>query len=784
MSWLRSKRRVGLAHVVVGWSTMAAPAAAQTTPGYPEKVVQWTVQAGESCADVARAMYGSAGRTDLVLRYNRVSCTAGAPLATGTTLVLPAQATTVPTARITSVNPQARARPAGGAWSAAAPGQPLSSSSAVNTLEDGRAGIRFIDRSRVYLASNTLVVVYGTASQSQVSKSRPAARVRLDRGELQAGLAALRGGATSEAVDVDVAGGGRVSAASRDTVLRRRGARTNVSVFDGRADVESAGQTVKVPQNYGTRFVAQKPPEPPRPLPPAPAWQGEAPVVVLAPAATGGTVRAAWAPIPKAQSYRIELARDAAFEALVVREQVSADVTAFRAERLPPGRYFVRVRGIDTDDFLGIATPTRRLDVVPATWIRGEGRLAGGTLAPGRYAILSLEALADVEMARDDGAFGPVPARIDFSRSPASVLRFRRRDTPRAVQTMPLNVAEPEADITVTEVDGGLRMTVALQGLPGLDIPRDVAPGLRVRRGGTTTDVALKATPDGRFVGFAPGGSTVSRIDAVDGRGRVLGTLFPRGETSADGVAAPPEPAFRLPRIGATVPYFPLSPRVAVGWLPPTAPDALALTGLVESDGEPVAFGGSAFGSGQVGPIGLDATVRTRQGASARPAAAGGALGIRYRALQTFVTGDTNLELAPRLGLVFPLEDEGPSPQLDPSVLVGGFIGSDASWLVNVGGRVLLGRRGVRQAFVDRGQGYLLAGGTYAVWPWLRLGARFDLHLLVPNAGDPVLFRGGLSGGWEIGETLFASVQGRISPWNDVGGFVGGQFALGVRGWP
>jgi len=102
-------------------STALSPAAAlaadpPATPGYPEPVVQWGVQKDETCEDVAKALYGSAKHASLVLRYNRVDCTRGKKLKEGATLVLPASVTSVPTARLRSLNPDVKARPAGGSW--------------------------------------------------------------------------------------------------------------------------------------------------------------------------------------------------------------------------------------------------------------------------------------------------------------------------------------------------------------------------------------------------------------------------------------------------------------------------------------------------------------------------------------------------------------------------------------------------------------------------------------------------------------------------------------------
>ncbi len=68
---------------------------------------------------------------------------------------------------------------------------PLYANSSVNTLDQGRADVEFVDRTRVFLAPNTLVVIYGTANQTRVSKTPPAA-VEVESGEVKAGLAALR----------------------------------------------------------------------------------------------------------------------------------------------------------------------------------------------------------------------------------------------------------------------------------------------------------------------------------------------------------------------------------------------------------------------------------------------------------------------------------------------------------------------------------------------------------------------------------------------------------------
>jgi hypothetical protein len=400
-------------------STGSGAARADAPPGYPEPVIQWGVQKGESCEDIAKAAYGDAKHAALVMRYNRVSCTRGAPLKAGLTLVLPAAATEQPTARIRSLAPSVRARPAGGGWADASAGQPLETKSSVQTLEEARADIQFIDRTRVFMAENTLVVIYGTAAQTNVSKAQPPPAIELESGEVRAALAALRG----DSVDV-AAHGGRVSASSRDTVIANHGDHTNVSVFDGHAKVESAGKSVVVPERFGTRFQASRPPEPPRPLPPAPAWQATPSEIVLA-EPTGATIAASWKPVERARNYRLEIARDASFDELHLRAEVGADATSFRFERLPVGEWFVRVRAIDGDDFLGLASEVVHVSVVVAELGDSAGKIEGATLVVDPDVPLTLRASPGAELAIGDGAFSPLPERLDLSKSRPARLRLR-----------------------------------------------------------------------------------------------------------------------------------------------------------------------------------------------------------------------------------------------------------------------------------------------------------------------------------------------------------------------
>ena len=747
---------------------LVAGAAFGQTPGYPEKVVQWTVKSGESCEAIAKALYGSAEHAALVMRYNDVTCTPGAPLKDGITLVLPAKVTSLPTATITSVNPETRAKPAGGGWSKAYAGQALARQSSVNTREKGRAGIQFQDRTRVYLAEHTLVILYGTAAQTQVSKTPPAA-VELERGELQAGLAALRG----RPVGIDVAGGGRVDAKSRDAVVAKKGKQTNVSVFHGSAAVQSAGKKVDVPTNYGTRFWEKKAPETPRPLPPAPTWtRGSGPLALAFGGA--GILTASWTAVPKAATYRVEISRDAKFTDLLAREHVPADVLSFRAEQIPAGAYFMRVRAIDTDDFLGIASAVRATELVEAAWERGAGEVSDAGLRVGRYAILALPKPGGLSLAADGGTFGPAPDKLDFRRrSPTSIV-LRRGG---AEQRFDVSYVDPTATLRLTRDGTLVTVEVTFGGVDGLNVGEVLRPEARIRVAGQTLVVPLRQVTKQVYRGSTalPSADAPLDVEVHDDFGHLLAT-------SADATPAPsptPPPIGGPDRIqlGALAPAIGISPRTSISWTSPTGINHGHVGVRLDSDRSPVALQGFAMVGGTFGPVSIDATVMSPATADARPdsSALFGARFLIHR------EDDDSLLIAPSLRVAVPLDDLGPAPRLEPLFAIGGLDGS-WTWLVNAGARLRLAGPPETRTFVDAVQAFTLGGGSYDVIDWLRLYSYLDLHLLVPGAGMSSRFRGGLSLGVEAGDSVYVSVGGRATPWDDVGaGYVAGQLAIGFR---
>lgn len=764
--------------VALGLAGSAGQALAQqATPGFPERIIHWRVQEGETCAGIAQAVYGAPRYVHLLNRYNSVDCSR--PLAAGRTLVLPEKVTEVQSATVRNVKPAVNARSPGGAWGTAGAGTPLYPKSSVNTLETGRAGIEFVDRSRVFLAENTLVVVYTTAKDSQVST------MTLDQGEVKAGLSALRG----EPVRIDV-NDGRVTVESGESVVKHRGDRVTLSVASGSCSVTSGGKTVKVPEHFGTSFLRRQPPEPPHPLPPAPSWapgaQG-APVgdeIVIATLGQGATMEGAWSEVPGAAAYRYEIARDDGFQDFAVRVEVPGGVNRYEARSLERGTYSVSVRAIDKEEFVGVASARRTMHVAEGR-VEGGGEIRADRISANPYGSIELVLPPALEAALDeDDRFVVDRLAVDLTRRAPGTVRLRARGSS----------GERRIEVTYTEVKAALSARIASRGGPvevsasfvgldGIDIPTRVGPRARLHLAGGVKEVPLSPGAAGQFLASMPVEEQRSpvRVDLVDGRGNILQTqeIVPPARPQAPRPRAALQAPRRL-RIGPTIPPGQLGGVTDAPWWSPTAPDAAAVgaAGGFKSRSDS-GLQGRAWVSGQLGPIGLDGNFTSGATDGASTVGAASWLGMRWRAVST-----NGVEAGPALRLALPLTGGGPPPRLELGLSTGAERGR-FSWLGTMSVRVRLDEdesatAGHEQSpdAIPPAQGALLFGGTMDVASWARLLALVDGHII---GAEPVRARGGLGLGLEAGGALFGAAFARLSPWSDYSGTLSAHFALGIR---
>jgi hypothetical protein len=780
--------------------------AAEPTHGYQEPVIQWVVQKGETCASIATSAYGSARHTGLLGRYSRVRC--GGELPEGLTLVIPASATALPDARVKSLNPAVKAKPAGGAFAAIAPGAPLQGGASVQTESTGRADIEFLDRTRIFLADNTLVVIHGTAARTSVKKNVPPV-VELESGEVKMGLAALRG----EAVELGVTGGARVSAASKDAVVEKKGVRTTVAVFDGSASLSNGGTSVSIPKNFGARAEGSKPPAPPRPLPPAPHWasatgdRGAFPEIALTLTSQGPDVVLGWDAVDKAKAYRIEIARDAGFGDLLVRTEVPATTKTLRAEGLPPGAYWISVRAIDDEEFLGVAA-TRSHLVVAMTPKAGPATLddTTGTLTVAPFTVLEFPPLAGaaasskLSISLDKGSPSPLPAEVALGKLAPHELGLSAEGG--LARTLAVAMRRPGAEASLVyeagPAGGGTpgvwKLSGNLTDVSAADAAAFVKPVAKVtpaaRAGETTTPTTVPLRLEGTsFVGVLGGDPnqwTHATVEIVDGNGVSLARSDARG-----GPAAPPPPApVEVPLLGVTAPLLSVSPDVAGTWTAPTLPRAGSIAGAGAFPEGGGVVSGAVRATGTVGIVGLEASVRSR-GTRAAFVDEGAWFGVRARVLRR---GLAAFELAPVFRVSVPTSIAGPIARFEPALALGGLSGK-LSWVGQLGGRF----RGSEDAASSRlsvpgAQGFGNLGAAYHATPLLRAYGAVDLQVHPDVRGadpDTVVLRGGLTAGLEVGRQVFGGAGARVTPWSGSGsgsgsgsastGPVEAQLTLGIR---
>lgn len=432
---LRSSSGSGLLSVLALVCCLPLATLAQVSPDGDV----YTVQPGDTCATIGRKVFGDAGKgSERLHALNKM----GPPphtLVPGTVLRIRGE----PDAHLTFVKPEVNAKRAGNTdWRQASTGQSLWRLDSVNTLREAGAEMTFRDLTRLKMNENALVVLYGDEAQA-TDKVKKSGGVELLQGELSLSLADLRG----EPVGVKMPAA-TVAAKSKDLLVGVDAQQmSRLSVYDGQAQVDAQGKSVQVPLNHGTRVEKGKAPEPPRPLPPAPVWEGGVRSVRLLLADSGVDETLAWAPVKEAASYRVELARDEHFNDQLLAETVPAGPGALQvvAHGLAPGQYLARVRAVDGTGLVGLASEVRHVEVLRVKTQFGKPG-AQGLQGSSRveFAVDDAEAL-DFRL---DGVPTTHPVRVESVGS--HTLEIRPRGMPDAPpEKLTLTVIAPQVALAL-----------------------------------------------------------------------------------------------------------------------------------------------------------------------------------------------------------------------------------------------------------------------------------------------------------------------------------------------
>ncbi len=227
-------------------------------------------------------------------------------------------------------------------WIDAVIDQELVEQERVRTLSASRAGILFIDESRVYLNENSLAVI-GEMKENVIKRT------------FKVGVVVLQGDVLAHLSSLDGQKDFSITAPGIETHVRSKKFRTTrdtrqvtrIANYDGEIDVEASTHKVTIQKDEGTKIEYGKKPETARKLLPPP--------VVIIPLASqiffSATIRFEWEKLAGARLYTLEISAKRDFSTVLKRLRLNTTSYEWQAPR--KGLYYYRLYTIDTENFSG-----------------------------------------------------------------------------------------------------------------------------------------------------------------------------------------------------------------------------------------------------------------------------------------------------------------------------------------------------------------------------------------------------------------------------------------------
>ena len=361
-------------------SASSSPVSAQPQGPVDDDLIELMVRPGDSCASIARRLYGDGRRYDRIHAHNDDLGPLPHHLSPGTVLRVPRPASAAPDASLVRTVNRVEARPAGTSrFAPARPGLALFRGAEVATAAASAAEIAFRDHDSLQMRENTLVVVYGHRRDQARMRT---GRAYLERGALRGRLAELAGGRrwsidtpTSRTnfqqgdavIQVQTDGTSRIANHGAQAALVASRAVDDDELETGGSTIPPHGsQVLRLPSGMGTLVRAGEAPTAPRPLPEAPRFRATTALRVVGLTGHGASVHLAFLPVERASRYRIELSRDPDGNDLLVSAEVSAAIHETTIHRIPPGTYYASLATIDRDFFESRPSPRRAVYVLEA----------------------------------------------------------------------------------------------------------------------------------------------------------------------------------------------------------------------------------------------------------------------------------------------------------------------------------------------------------------------------------------------------------------------------------
>lgn len=297
-------------------------------------------------------------------------------------------------------------------WLSAKVGDQLVEREGLRTYESSSAQLGLDDGSRLQMTENSIVFLreYKASlrkvdrSQIEVIEGGVDLALTPAKSKTRREVEILIGDVTARPTATNTTGEAR---ARRDQQTKS----AKLMVYAGASEVESAGVKVKVPKGMGTSVAEGAAPSAPEKLLAAPALAAPA-----AGAETRGAIAFSWSPVAKAESYIVEVCRDAACAQLAAR-QTGIEGTSTSVVSLPSGSLFWRVTARSKAGLDGYPSKTRELAIARVV----TGRVMLDPRATGDASLLRpIEgALARLYVDNGDGVPGEGDAMRAEARSDA-----------------------------------------------------------------------------------------------------------------------------------------------------------------------------------------------------------------------------------------------------------------------------------------------------------------------------------------------------------------------------
>jgi hypothetical protein len=299
---------------------------------------------GDTPLKIGRTYLNDPADWDKLLRHNDIKSEYVLPANTRIRIPVELLKVTPAPATVSHVLGNVRVRPEGGSFRPLAVGDQLSGGESVQTGPRSGAGFRLADGSVLTQQASSRLTFGRLAAYGKTGMV--ATELALEGGRIEAAASRQLGPAGGFKVRTPVAVAGlrgtdfRLNLSDDGRVLRNE-------VLGGAVAVAAAGSEVVVAAAQGTVTEQGKPPEPPRPLLPAPATTG------LPARLTGPPLSFAWPAMANAAGWRAQLAADPGFHQILL-DDASATPRASWHDALPDGQYFLRIRAVDAAGLEGL----------------------------------------------------------------------------------------------------------------------------------------------------------------------------------------------------------------------------------------------------------------------------------------------------------------------------------------------------------------------------------------------------------------------------------------------